>query len=68
MQACKEHGFFYIVNHGLEKELVERVFEESKKFFSLPMEEKMKYPRKEHRGYNPLFAEKLNPDLAYKGN
>ncbi|XP_028772915.1 2-oxoglutarate-Fe(II) type oxidoreductase hxnY-like [Neltuma alba] len=67
-QACSEHGFFYIVNHGVEKEVLLSVFEESKNFFSLPMQEKMKYPRKEHRGYNPLHAEKLDPTSPYKGD
>ncbi|KAK4260355.1 hypothetical protein QN277_003482 [Acacia crassicarpa] len=59
-QACVEYGFFYLVNHGVEKELLQKVFDESRKFFLLPLEEKMKYSRKEHRGYTPLYAEKLD--------
>ncbi|KAF5460156.1 hypothetical protein F2P56_020043 [Juglans regia] len=65
-QACIEYGFFYLVNAGLEKELLDRVFEESKKFFSLPSEEKMKLGRKEHRGYTPLYAENLDPTSSSK--
>lgn len=66
-QACMEYGFFYLVNHGVEEELLERVFDESKNFFSLPLEEKMKLARKEHRGYTPLYDEKLDPS-HFKGD
>ena len=31
-----------VKNHGIDKKLVEAVFEENKKFFALPKEEKMK--------------------------
>ncbi|XP_038905770.1 2-oxoglutarate-Fe(II) type oxidoreductase-like isoform X2 [Benincasa hispida] len=63
-QACLDYGFFYLVNHGVEDALLQRVFEESKKFFSLPIEEKMKLARKEHRGYTALYAEKLDPTAS----
>ena len=53
-QACLDYGFFYIINHGVEETLLERMFDESRKFFSLPVEEKMKLVRKEHRGYTAL--------------
>ncbi|XP_065858869.1 2-oxoglutarate-Fe(II) type oxidoreductase hxnY-like [Euphorbia lathyris] len=67
-QACVEYGFFYIVNHGVEEDLVARVFEQSKKFFSLPLDEKMKLLRKEQRGYTPLYAENLDPSSSSKGD
>ncbi|XP_059440975.1 2-oxoglutarate-Fe(II) type oxidoreductase hxnY-like isoform X2 [Corylus avellana] len=67
-QACTEYGFFYLVNPGVEQELVERVFAESSNFFSLPSEEKMKLARKEHRGYTPLYAENLDPTSTSKGD
>ncbi|KAI4311639.1 hypothetical protein MLD38_036519 [Melastoma candidum] len=60
-QACEEVGFFYVVNHGVEEELIGRAFEESRKFFALPSDEKMKLLRKEFRGYTPLYAENLDP-------
>lgn len=68
LQACVEYGFFYLVNHGVEKELLQKVFDESRKFFSLPVEEKMKSSRKEHRGYTPLYAEKLDLTTSSKGD
>ncbi|XP_047324350.1 1-aminocyclopropane-1-carboxylate oxidase-like isoform X2 [Impatiens glandulifera] len=60
-QACVHFGFFYLINHGIQEDLLKSVFDESRKFFSLPLEEKMKLPRKEDRGYGPLYAEKLDP-------
>ncbi|XP_065858868.1 2-oxoglutarate-Fe(II) type oxidoreductase hxnY-like isoform X2 [Euphorbia lathyris] len=60
-QACTEYGCFYIVNHGVEEELVDRVLEQSKQFFSLPLDEKMKLLNKEHRSYTPLYTENLSP-------
>lgn len=63
-QACLDYGFFYLINHGVEETLLERVFDESRKFFSLPVEEKMKLVRKEHRGYTALYAEKLDPTAS----
>ncbi|XP_050227006.1 2-oxoglutarate-Fe(II) type oxidoreductase hxnY-like isoform X2 [Mercurialis annua] len=67
-QACIECGFFYVVNHGVEEELQEQVFEESKQFFSLKLDDKMKLLRKEHRGYSPLYAENLDPSTCRKGD
>ncbi|KAI6707376.1 hypothetical protein NL676_010338 [Syzygium grande] len=67
-QACIEYGFFYLVNHGVKEELLAKVLEESKKFFSLPLEEKMKLARKEHRGYTALYAEILDPSSNSKGD
>ncbi|XP_062073932.1 2-oxoglutarate-Fe(II) type oxidoreductase hxnY-like [Humulus lupulus] len=67
-QACTEHGFFYLVNHGVEEELLDKHLEESKKFFSLPLEEKMKLAQKENRGYTPLYGELLDTDSDAKGD
>lgn len=68
-QACLEYGFFYLVNHGIEEELLGRVFEGSKNLFSLPLDEKMKLLRNEgHRGYTPPFAEKLDSSLPSRGS
>ncbi|KAI5328273.1 hypothetical protein L3X38_027670 [Prunus dulcis] len=67
-QACIECGFFYLVNHGVEEELLGHVFEESSKLFSLPLEDKLKLARKQHRGYTPLFSENLDPTSTSKGD
>ncbi|KAG8662291.1 hypothetical protein MANES_01G084100v8 [Manihot esculenta] len=67
-QACVDYGFFYLVNHGVEEELLARVFEESRKFFSLPLAAKMNLLRKENRGYAPFYAENLDPSSRSKGD
>lgn len=67
-QACTDSGFFYLVNHGIGEDFVLRVFEQNRKFFMLPLEEKMKAAHKNHTGYTPLFAEKLDTSLNSKGD
>ncbi|WCJ25844.1 2-oxoglutarate (2OG) and Fe(II)-dependent oxygenase superfamily protein [Euphorbia peplus] len=59
-QACIECGFFYVVNHGVDQDLVATLFEQSKKLFSLPLDEKMKFLSKEQRGYTPSYSESLD--------
>ncbi|XP_060211121.1 2-oxoglutarate-Fe(II) type oxidoreductase hxnY-like isoform X1 [Lycium barbarum] len=59
-KACIENRFFYLINHGVEEDLIQRVFEGSRKFFALSLAEKMKMIRKNHRGYTPFYDEKLN--------
>ncbi|CAN8277941.1 unnamed protein product [Cochlearia groenlandica] len=55
-QACLDCGFFYVINHGISKEVMENAFEHSKKFFDLSLEEKMKVLKNEkNRGYTPLY-------------
>ncbi|KAK9269295.1 hypothetical protein L1049_001066 [Liquidambar formosana] len=41
--ACKEWGFFQLVNHGVSSQLVERIKMEIQEFFNLPIEEKKKF-------------------------
>ncbi|KAK1262521.1 S-norcoclaurine synthase 1 [Acorus gramineus] len=64
-QACLDHGFFYLINHGIDDGILKRVFEESRSFFCLPLQEKMKIERNsEHRGYTPLYSETLDPSVS----
>lgn len=41
--ACKEWGFFQLINHGVDTSLVEKFKLETQEFFNLPLEEKKKY-------------------------
>ncbi|KAF3434297.1 hypothetical protein FNV43_RR25400 [Rhamnella rubrinervis] len=41
--ACKEWGFFQIVNHGVSSSLLEKTKTEVQNIFNLPLEEKKKY-------------------------
>ncbi|KAK1434870.1 hypothetical protein QVD17_00624 [Tagetes erecta] len=65
-QACTDYGFFYLINHGIQEQLLQTVFHESKNFFSLPLEHKMKLARKGNFGFSPIYAETL--DSSSKGD
>ncbi|PHT90137.1 Thebaine 6-O-demethylase [Capsicum annuum] len=56
--ACKEWGFFQVVNHGVSSSLIEKVKSEIKAFFDLPMEEKKKFEQQEGdlEGYGQAFV------------
>lgn len=41
-KACREYGFFQIVNHGIPVDLMNYSLELAKTFYGLPDEEKMK--------------------------
>ncbi|XVF84036.1 hypothetical protein PTKIN_Ptkin16aG0542400 [Pterospermum kingtungense] len=51
--ACKEWGFFQVVNHGVSHELMDRAREAWRSFFHLPMEIKQSYANspKTYEGY-----------------
>ena len=40
--ACQTEGFFQIINHPITRELQDKTFKQQKKFFALPLEEKLK--------------------------
>ncbi|XP_020099943.1 2-oxoglutarate-Fe(II) type oxidoreductase-like isoform X1 [Ananas comosus] len=68
-QACLDSGFFYVVDHGISQEFMDEVFAQSKKFFDLPTDEKMKLLRNEkNRGYTPILDETLDPDNQVGGD
>ncbi|CAL0315278.1 unnamed protein product [Lupinus luteus] len=56
--ACKEWGFFQVINHGVNSSLVENVKIGVKEFFNLPMEEKKKLWQKpgDLEGFGQLFV------------
>ncbi|XP_020976990.1 protein SRG1 isoform X3 [Arachis ipaensis] len=57
-KACKDWGFFQLVNHGIEKEVLQRMKEATTKFFDLPIEEKEKYamPPNDVHGYGHAYV------------
>jgi isopenicillin N synthase-like dioxygenase len=68
-QACREHGFFYIVGHGIPAALKERLVQVSRSFFDLDLETKMglrmERGGRAWRGYFPVGGELTSgqPDL-----
>ncbi|KAH0828292.1 1-aminocyclopropane-1-carboxylate oxidase [Fonsecaea pedrosoi] len=62
--ACIRVGFFYVKNHGVPQEVIDRAFEVSKKFFSLPAEDKMEvYVTKNEsfKGYEDIHYGAVDP-------
>ncbi|KAF8413630.1 hypothetical protein HHK36_001622 [Tetracentron sinense] len=56
--ACKDWGFFPLVNHGVSSSLMEKLKLEIQEIFGLPMEEKKKYWQTpgELEGYGQAFV------------
>ncbi|KAI5670741.1 hypothetical protein M9H77_11105 [Catharanthus roseus] len=56
--ACREWGFFQLINHGVSSSLVEKLKQEIEEFFNLPIEEKMRYEQEEGdlQGYGQAFV------------
>lgn len=60
-EACRKHGFFYVVGHGISDALSERLERESRVFFELPEAEKLEIAMdrggRAWRGFFPVGAE-----------
>ncbi|MCL7022370.1 hypothetical protein MKW94_010343 [Papaver nudicaule] len=56
--ACKEWGFFQLVNHGADTLLMDNIKSEIQGFFNLPWDEKIKYGHKDgcEEGYGQHFV------------
>lgn len=55
-------GFFYAENHDIPDDVIEETFDTIKKFFAMPMEDKMDvhlHKSAALRGYEPLFETKM---------
>lgn len=64
--VCDEHGFFYLQDHGVSPEAVQRTLEASRRFFHLPETTKLQYDHEHQvvypssaRGYVPEYGETL---------
>ena len=65
-RVCESLGFLYIINHGVDKDLIKRVKDVTESFFNLPFEEKQKLnivnSGQTLRGYIPMFGENVDPE------
>lgn len=54
-RACETTGFFYVANHGVPRKVVDDVFEATRRYFDLPLEErlKLKIDDRFRRGFMP---------------
>jgi isopenicillin N synthase-like dioxygenase len=63
-RVCRDTGFFYVVNHGIDAETIDGVMAMSKAFFDQPPERKAPLAIHAHsgnRGYVQLGTEALDP-------
>ncbi|KAL3536904.1 hypothetical protein ACH5RR_000270 [Cinchona calisaya] len=67
-QACVEHGFFLLVNHGVDFELLKLAHKNMEFFFEKPLQEKLKADRKygESFGYASSFTKRFSSKLPWK--
>lgn len=65
--ACREWGFFQVVNHGVSVELMERVRETWRAFFKLPTKEKQAYTNspKTYEGYGSRLGVEKDATLDW---
>ncbi|KAI3821962.1 hypothetical protein L1987_09541 [Smallanthus sonchifolius] len=56
--SCEEWGFFQVINHAIEVDLLEKIEKMAMEFFMLPVEEKQKYPMAPGtvQGYGQAFV------------
>jgi isopenicillin N synthase-like dioxygenase len=65
--ACSRVGFFYIENHGIAREVIDRAYAAAKRFFALPEAEKRACHISKslaHRGFVPLYEESFYDTLG----
>lgn len=62
--ACRDVGFFFAANHGVDEEVLDSTFEAMEKFFGLPTDVKMETHNKKSvkfRGYEAFLEGRLDP-------
>jgi len=62
--ACRDVGFFYVAGHTVDKDLISAAFEQSRRFFALPLIEKQALAIEKiggNRGYSGMLHEALDP-------
>lgn len=67
--ACVTVGFFYVKNHGIPEEVISKAVGAAERFFSIPIEAKMKldiHASPNFKGYTALLGENVN--LNNKGD
>ncbi|RNE66716.1 isopenicillin N synthase family dioxygenase [Cryobacterium tepidiphilum] len=62
-------GFFYLVGHGVEQELIDEMLSISQRFFELPAEEKLAIENTrspQFRGYTRMGGERTHGDVDWR--
>lgn len=67
-RACREVGFLYIENHGVDPDLIDQTYTQAKRFFNLPKAQKealdIRLSGPTLRGYIPTYGENVNPGVS----
>jgi len=66
-KACRDTGFFYIANHHVPAELIDQQFAWARRFFALPLADKMAIDMKKsatRAGYEPIGEQQLDSQDA----
>ncbi|KAL7141944.1 hypothetical protein ABFS83_08G089300 [Erythranthe nasuta] len=66
--ACLNHGFFQVVNHGVDATIVRAAHEQMDAFFKLPVDKKLAVRRKPGGvcGYSGAHADRFSSKLPWK--
>ncbi|KAE8681489.1 Gibberellin 20 oxidase 2 [Hibiscus syriacus] len=67
-EACRQHGFFLVVNHGVDAKLLADAHDYVDNFFELPLSQKQRAQRKlgEDCGYASSFTGRFSTKLPWK--
>ncbi|XP_047336069.1 gibberellin 20 oxidase 1-D-like [Impatiens glandulifera] len=67
-EACRKHGLFQVINHGIDSDFIKEVHKGIDLFFNMPLSEKMKAKRKigHHSGYASSFTGRFASNLPWK--
>ncbi|XP_057960122.1 gibberellin 20 oxidase 2-like [Malania oleifera] len=67
-EACRNHGFFMVKNHGVDLQLLDRVGKKMDQFFHMSLSGKQKAQRKvgENYGYASSFTGRFTSKLPWK--
>ena len=63
--ALTEIGFYYIVNHGIQRRQIADIYAAAARFHALPLDEKMKIRIDKHNvGYLPMKGDTLRTSVV----
>jgi gibberellin 20-oxidase len=67
-EACKKHGFFLVINHGVDSSLILKAHEYINNFFGMQLSEKQRAQRKngDPCGYASSFTGRFSSKLPWK--
>uniref|UniRef100_A0A803PD09 Fe2OG dioxygenase domain-containing protein n=1 Tax=Cannabis sativa TaxID=3483 RepID=A0A803PD09_CANSA len=67
-RACLNHGFFQVINHGIDQSLIQAAHDEMDSIFSLPLPKKLSIRRKRGSlsGYSGAHADRYTSKLPWK--